>query len=327
MTRANLLKFVYFAGASKALRFYKKRNLTILNLHRITDERDYFFDPITPLNFEKLVKYVLKHYSVISFSELSEIKKPFNKPPLILSFDDGYYDFYEYALPILNKYDLPSNHNIVNDCAAKNEIIWTQRLNDIFNHCRNNDISLQFNEDKLAVGVNCNNKNWIEYYLLVFKYLLEQPKTERIKLISEKENELSISSKYRMMNWQEITECSKHKVEIGSHTYTHDVISTISNPQLLEHEILESKTEIEKQIGKPVDIIALPNGRGNKLVNDFVKRAGYKYLLYVNDTVNKIAEISDNDLNVFERIGIVQESYFEMILRTELFHAKLRSYV
>lgn len=330
MRRANILKLLYLAGLPKVLRLYKRNHLTILCLHQISDEKDYFFNPIKPLHFEQLIKYLLKHYTVITFSELAEIKKPLTKPALILSFDDGYYDFYEHALPILDKYKLASNHNIVNECANTNSVIWTQRLNYIFNHCRENNIKLDFGIDDLNVEANMSDQYWMEYYLKVLKYLFQTPKSERIKLISEKENELSLSPKYKMMGWEEIVECSKHKVEIGSHTYSHDILSTISDVsdrETLEFELVKSKTEIEEHIKKPVDVIALPNGQGNELIDDFIRQAGYKYLLYVNDGINKVPNIVDNELNTFERVLLVNESPAEMVLRTELFHSKIRKYM
>ena len=327
MTKSNLLKLLHLMRLSSVLRFSKKNYLTILSLHRISDEEDLFFYPISPRQFEKLIEYVLKHYSVTSFSELSEPKTAFAKPPLILSFDDGYYDFYEYALPILSKYDLPSNHNIVIECASDNKPIWTQRLNNIFNHCRINNITLRFETDQLNVGIDNFDKNWIKYNLEVFRHLLQMPKPSRIRLLDEKEKELSLCSKNKMMNWEEIAECSRHKVEIGSHTHTHDALSTITEQEILEFEITKSKAEIERRINLPVNVFALPNGQGNTTINNFVQQAGYKYLLYVNDGINKLTDIADNELNIFSRINLVNESHSEMILRTELFHAKVRKYV
>lgn len=326
MTRTNILRLINLAGLSEVLRLYKRNHLTILCLHQISEEKDYFFNPIKPSCFEQLLKYLLKHYTIIGFSELAEIKKTLAKPALILSFDDGYYDFYEYALPILDKYKLASNHNIVNDCANTGAVIWTQRLNYIFNHCRENKIKLDFEIGKSNVGNLDSDKYWMSYYLEILKYLFQMPKSEILKLIAEKENKLSLAPKYRMMGWQEIIECSNHKVEIGSHSYSHDVLSVISDPQTLEFEVVESKTEIEKNIKKPVDVIALPNGQGSKLINDFVRQAKYKYLLYVNDGINRFPTVADNNLNIFERILMVNESPSEMILRTELFHSKIRRY-
>src|SRR5690554_3053054 len=120
-------------GGAKALRFLNRDVISVLCLHRISNDLDYFFDPIKPSEFEKLVNYCNKYYSITTFSAINEKTE---KPKLIFSFDDGYYDFLENAIPILNRYNLPSNHNFVNSCLNSNTTIWTQKVNDIFNHLR-----------------------------------------------------------------------------------------------------------------------------------------------------------------------------------------------
>ena len=314
-------------GVDKGLRLFKFGKVTILSLHRISDESDYFFEPIRPSVFENFVKHIRKHYKIISFDELSEIKKKSAGNYLILTFDDGYHDFYEYALPILAKYNLPSNHNIVNECANENLPIWTHRFNHLFNHCRINKIDLKFclNEKDLEIGLFDNN--WNRFHLQVFLSLLKIKKQQRLEILTEKENLLSTSLTCRMMNWKEIAECSDNRVEIGSHTYSHDSIPTITDDEILTFEIAASKIEIENKIKKSVKILALPNGQGDEKINKIVRNSGYKFLLYVNDSTNKLKTISDDNLIVLDRINLLNESLPEMKLRTELFQTKLRKYV
>lgn len=63
---------------------------------------------IPPDIFEQQLKTLIAaHYTFITPSFLSEVldgKKTLPKKPIILSFDDGYRDFYEDVLPILEKY-------------------------------------------------------------------------------------------------------------------------------------------------------------------------------------------------------------------------------
>lgn len=325
--KKRLFSLLYDFGLVRLLRSAKKNYLTVLSLHRISNERDFFFDPIPPELFEELIKYLVRHYHVISFADL-KVEKSFSKPPVILSFDDGYYDFYEHALPILTRYKIPSNHNIVNKCADSNCIIWTQRLNYIFNYCREKNIWSELKIDNNSYSLKDFGEDWFKFYISVFHSCLKMNMEDRINFLSEKESMFGIKPNYRMMNWSEISECLKNGVEIGCHTYSHDVLSTISSSQDLIREISLSKTEMEAKIGAPVDIIALPNGQGNEKVNDFVKSGGFNYLLYVDNKPNRLKDIGrDSNLKILKRVGLINESYKEMILRTELFHSKIKSYV
>ncbi len=325
--KQSLFNILNTTGVSKLLRAQKKNKLTVLSLHRISNDRDFFWQPITPATFNTLLQYLVQYYTIISFSEISTTKK-YSKPPLILSFDDGYYDFYEHALPLLIKYNLPSNHNIVNACATNNHIIWTQRLNNLFNHCRDNKLtSLVFSENDNLLSLESFAGNWMKFYLKLYNLLLRIPLDQRMAIIDEKEKLLSITTKVKMMNWNEIVECANNKVEIGCHTYNHDVLSTIHDSSILYHEIVASTIEIEKRLGKKINILSLPNGQGNELVHQMAAKAGINHVLYVEDKVNKLDKYTNaNKVLDTYRINVVEESNAEMILRVELFHSKFRSY-
>jgi len=329
MIKQHLFRFLSLKGISSLLRLQKKNTLTVLSLHRISHDRDYFWNPITPETFKKLLQYVVKHYSVISFADISQLKKnhSLSKPCLILSFDDGYYDFYEHALPLLIKYNLPSNHNIVNDCATYNQTIWTQRLNTIFNYCKDQNICISFFVQGKTISFESFNGNWIKFYLVMYNLLLKIPKTERLDILAKKEQEYSINAVWKMMNWEQIIECSKSGVEIGCHTRTHDVLSTINDVDILHKEIIQSAIEIEEKINKKVKILALPNGKGNEKIEEIIANSEIRYVLYTGDKINSFPYKNPGNINSIYRINIVEESFAEMILRIELFHTKIRKYV
>ncbi|MEO6488859.1 MAG: hypothetical protein ABIO04_02875, partial [Ferruginibacter sp.] len=60
-------------GVSNILRNRKRKKLTVLSLHRVSPETDYFWDPIKPNTFELLLKYLRKYYTIISFSDIDSI--------------------------------------------------------------------------------------------------------------------------------------------------------------------------------------------------------------------------------------------------------------
>lgn len=327
MLKKYIFTFLNAIGVSSLLRLQKKDTLTVLSLHRISDDKDYFWNPITPATFEKLLQYVVKYYSIISFADIPHLKKnPSSKPYLILSFDDGYSDFYDHALPLLKKYNLPSNHNIVNGCATNNQIIWTQRLNHIFNHCKDHDINPGFNFQGKKITIESSNNDWMKFYLDIFKLLLETSKIEREHILEEKEKEFSINPFCKMMNWEQILECSENLVEIGCHTYSHDALSTIDDVAILRKEILESAQEIENRIKKKINILALPNGQGNEKIKQIIGESGMKYILSVDDRINNVVELDTSSICKIFRINLVEESLAELILRIELLHSKIRRY-
>ena len=323
-----ILNSLHSLGVSTLLRSKKKNQITVLSLHRISNERNTFWNPIKPETFDLLLNYLKHNYQVIGFNDLDSIKHPNQgKPYLILSFDDGYYDFYEHALPLLVKHNLPSNHNIVYDCAETNQTIWTERLNILFDHHYKNAIpfSVQFSDRTISVS-NIQN-SWMAFYLDTFKTLLNIPFSERESILTQLESAASVNTVCRMMNWDEIKECAANNVEIGSHTFSHDSLGTISEQVELEKEILQSKNEIEKAIGKPVSTLALPNGQTGTKADEVISNSGYKFVLYVDEALNPLPLKSKNGPMHISRINLVDEPFPQMALRLEQFHETMRKYV
>ena len=66
-------------------------------------------------DFEGQLDYIERHYNVVSVADIVRARNDGSalpEHPLLLSFDDGYRDFYFNAYPILKKYNLPAHHNI-----------------------------------------------------------------------------------------------------------------------------------------------------------------------------------------------------------------------
>ena len=321
-----ILNTLHAVGATSLLRARKKNQLTVLSIHRISDERNTFWNPIQPKTFDLLCQYVKKHYSVIGFDQINDLESNSKRPYIILSFDDGYYDFYEFALPILVKHGLPSNHNIVNECANRNMTIWTERLNVLFEHTLQNnvDFTIDFGTKQTSVSMF---DGWMSFYLDTFKTLLDIPLQQRVNIIDSIQESLQVDSNRRMMNWEEIRECASNRTEIGSHTYSHDSIGTISDNGILNKEINESKAEIETKLGSAISVFALPNGQTGPAADKVISESDYKYVLYANDALNTIPLKKANGPIPINRINLVDEPFPQMALRTEMFHDLLRKYV
>jgi peptidoglycan/xylan/chitin deacetylase (PgdA/CDA1 family) len=307
-----IFQVLYTFGVPKLLRLSKTNTVTVLSLHRVSEERDFFFDPIKPKNFEKMIEYCCKYYSIINFEQLDQKT---TKPKLILSFDDGYYDFIENVLPILKKQGLPSNHNIVNRCASDNEIIWTQKLNDIFNHFKSKNIT----QHALIDPISRFEGNWIAYYMSLYKHLLVTNKKDRTDLINTLTLQYTIQSNYRMMNWSDVEYCAKNDVEIGSHTTTHNSLSTIFTVEEFESEIKNSIEEISQKINKKVNVLALPNGQISTQAMDYIKTLEIKHVLLVNDKVNKCN--TSRNFHWINRINVSDSKFPRTVHKIELFDA------
>lgn len=100
--------------------------------HRVSEEFSPAYPPMPPKTFERIVKFLNRNYLVIPQEELTENTKFKSKKKLcVVTFDDAYYDFAQYALPILEKHKTPAALHIISNVAQNASTFWTQRLNKI----------------------------------------------------------------------------------------------------------------------------------------------------------------------------------------------------
>jgi len=112
---------------------WNTRDLPVLMYHRIAPFGSGLMNPyrITPAEFEKQLKYLCSEgYYSTTFEEWYAAVKlniPLPGKAIILTFDDGYLDFYEYAFPLLSKYKFSAYVFIVTDYISRTNV-WDIKL-------------------------------------------------------------------------------------------------------------------------------------------------------------------------------------------------------
>lgn len=319
-----LIKFLYRTGATFILRSYKQRNklITILCLHRVSDEESFTFPPFKIKDFERLLQYIDKHYQVVTIEMLSKMDS--NKPLLVLSFDDGFLDFYENALPLLQKYGMPCNLNVVTKCLDNNFQIWTQRQNNLFQEIfiRKHKCILDLGSKQINID-NFHPQHIIERNLELFHFLFSKDEVFVEHFLNNVEEKMPFKIPATpMMNWENLKDSlENYDIELGSHSVSHITLSNIQDKGKLKREINDSKIEIEKHTGRKVDIFALPNGNYNDEVIDQCKISGYKHVLTVDERLLVPGELNELKLS---RLLIPYNNYYENLLKVENFQNAIK---
>ena len=116
LVRSTYLSTLELIGyPQRLLRRIQREGLTLLlNLHRISPEPNDFYPPLHPRDFEALVRFFLGQLHITTLAGLAALKP--HEPAVVFSFDDGFLDFVEYAMPILAKYNIVANLNIIPEC-------------------------------------------------------------------------------------------------------------------------------------------------------------------------------------------------------------------
>lgn len=105
--------------------------------------------------------------------------------------------------------------------------------------------------------------------------------------------------RFTLMNQEELLEMQNYGIEFGGHTSTHPRLAELSTEQV-KSEIINSKSNIEKIIGKELLSFAYPYGSLNEEVKRIPQEAGYKFAVATDSG----SIVFSDDLFEIRRIGI-----------------------
>lgn len=299
----------------------KNKEISVLMFHRISDDFDPFWRPMPVKTFRLLMKELSSKACVIPLEHIERIDSYPDKPLVALSFDDGYADFLENAMPILMDFKLPAHHNICPGLIDKGLPPWTQILN-IFLQCnKNNDL-------KLPDGKIYKIKNRLKQsdFIALCRNLSDLTNESRSDWIDLLTAQIPLPKLPRMLTWGQIRECAGSGIHIGSHGMNHYNMSKITEKNLLLSEISDSKKRIHKETGIEPLIFAFPKGLYNTSGIETIKKCGYKIALLCGDMAAKLPG-NRKDFYVLPRINICRANWKEENLRLSGFHQKLKSWI
>jgi peptidoglycan/xylan/chitin deacetylase (PgdA/CDA1 family) len=297
-------------GAFSMVSHVTPRVLTVLNYHRVDDVSRPGFDSFvsnvsaSPAVFAQQMDYVKRNYNVISCSELNAIRNgecdlPPN--PLLITFDDGYYDNYSNAFPILAERKLPAVIFLATDYIDTDVPFYWDFVAYCFYHTRLTaavlpllgNVSWDSNTDKTKLTFR-----WIN----VAKRIAEDEKKKRISELAEvlQVDVHSAAFAGLVATWDQVREMNRSGIEMGAHTASHPILTRIPLIQVVD-ELRGSKGKIEEEIDKQVTCFAYPNGGPDDLssqIVDMVHQAGFDLAFTLMRGTSTPDQIRNNPLRI-----------------------------
>ena len=129
-----IILIVLLVAAISIFLLYKDQKVSVLCYHNIaTEEEKQEFPKEQPWiidvnNFEDQLKYLKKHgYKTLTLEEFyrwkqGEIKLPYKS--VLITFDDGFLSNYQYAFPLLKKYDMNATVFLIGNYMKPSEKEW-----------------------------------------------------------------------------------------------------------------------------------------------------------------------------------------------------------
>lgn len=285
--------------------------------HRVHPEHDALWPPMHPTLFEKIIVHLKKNYELITLENWAEQKNTFksNKKIATIGFDDGFKDNLEYAAPILQKHKVPASFYVVSNCINQNIPTWTYQLDYSFQHTKKLNWNCPENvlPSTLMISKWDSKNEQLNYAAKLKAQMKNLPNVSRLLVLERIKNSfIDVELPKLMMNWQDVNQLIQAGFEIGSHTHTHPILSSLSSEGDIRQELEVSKTCIERQTGKQCKTLSYPNGKFDQRVIDQAIKTGYTIGLATGQTFFNTS--ASNHFSI-PRTELYQENFLKTTLR------------
>lgn len=295
--------------------------LRILAYHRVADLRD---TPTvdsrsvsaTPADFAKQMEHLARNYHVISMLQLlNAVENGIHLPEraVLITFDDAYSDFPEYAWPILRRWGLSATLFVPTAYPDHGELSFCwDRLYQAFSTTARTELRVSpFGPLSLA-----NSEEKRRALRIVQNYVPTLPDEEAMRLVELVCAQLGERELYcgSVLTWGQLRKLTKEGLTLGSHTRTHPVMTQVG-PDRVREEISGSQEDLKREIGAALPIFCYPNGSFNDLVISILRDEGIRLAFTTLSGQNKSRSL---DLLRLRRIVITPRT------STTVFRIRLR---
>ncbi len=252
-------------------KYLKKKGNVIFLFHGVIDRnpfkiRNYTKKHLLKKEFIKVLNDLKKKGNCMSLDQVYDNiknKKNFKDYSYSITFDDGFYNNYKIAAPILKKKKLHATFYVTTSFIQKNETSWIDKVEHMIEKVKTKKIINIFNQ-KFVIN---NNKNKISF-LNSIRYLAKKDKTDFNKLVSNIKKQLGFNYKLndlnnildKKMNWNQVRKLNQCKyLTIGGHTVNHSILSFL-NDRDAKKEIYNSIKAIKKNAKIKIKHYSYPEG-------------------------------------------------------------------
>ena len=253
-------------------KYLKKKSNVIFLFHGVIDKnpfkiRNYTKKHLLKKEFIKVLHDLSKKGNCISLDQVRyniENKINFKDYSYSITFDDGFYNNYKIAAPILKKKKLYATFYLTTSFIEKNETSWIDKIEHMIEKVKTKKIINVFNK-KFKID---NNKKMKINFLNSIRYLAKKDNTDFNKLVLDIKKQLGFNYKLnnlnnildKKMNWDQVRKLNQSKYfNVGGHTVNHPILSFLSDMEA-KKEIYNSINAIKKNSKIKIEHYSYPEG-------------------------------------------------------------------
>lgn len=267
---------------------------------------------VRPETFEMQMRFLAETKNIVSIKTIAECFEKGEALPentLSITFDDGWIDNYEFAFPILKKFNIPACIFLPTHFIGTNEWFWTDRLSLALYKLRQNKNAISggpltgVGEARVQKALSSENDetffDCLDLCILELKKIKQIKRNEIIEFLLE----ASTAQPHQrlFMNWNEIREMEQSGIQFGNHSHSHRMFSRLTKQEIVK-ELEISKTQLKLNLSNPLNIFCYPEGDFSIESHEALSSLGTSTLIS-----NRRASHINSNYKVIGRIGIHED--------------------
>lgn len=238
----------------------ERGRLTTLIYHRVLPEPDPMQPRVVDARaFDWHMQLVSEHFNVLTLAEAVQhlASRSLPERALCVTFDDGYADNAEVALPLLVRHGVPATF-FVATAYLDGGMMFNDRVIEGVRRVRDDRLDLR----DLGLGIfdvttlDARRRAVDE----LIRILKSRGPGERCDLAGDLWNRLGAEECQPMMTSAQVRALIEGGMDVGGHTHTHPILAQIDDSAARD-EIAAGRERLQEITGREVRLFAYPNGR------------------------------------------------------------------
>jgi len=236
--------------------------LSILIFHRVLRQADLLLPDLPDsATFERLVALLVARCAVLPLDEAISRFKRGELPgsAVAITFDDGYADNHDVAMPILKRHGISATFFIATG-YIDGGIMWNDRIIESIRHTKVGQLDLRALElGTLAVNTLDERRAAVTTLLPRLKHLPGDARSAAVDRIVENTRTGRLPLDL-MLSSAQVVQMAADGMEIGAHTVSHPILAS-EQVSAARREICASRDHLADLLRIPIRTFAYPNGR------------------------------------------------------------------
>jgi peptidoglycan/xylan/chitin deacetylase (PgdA/CDA1 family) len=304
----------------------KQRVLLIINYHRIGNAEDTPYDSgvfsCTADQLESQIAYLKKHYRIATLEEVLDIangQAVLSEAGVLVTFDDGYIDNYQFAFPILQRHGVRGVFFLPTAFVGTGRLPWWDVIAYIIKRSRKMKIHINYPESATFDVA----RDGVETCVMRISNLYKQPSMndgerflEALESACDSPRPLGDTDRC-FLSFDEAREMQRGGMTFGSHTHTHELLARMPAERQRE-EISISKEILQSELRTDIETLAYPVGLPHTFSEDTIRalrETGYKAAFSFYGGFNRSGTIQPFDIR---RVSVARPSKSRFRLQTSL---------